>query len=355
MGTVADNIGTGTFGGYWNMPAFPQAFLVGATTFALPRGTDFHTALQAFEHPAPRPSSLLTGEEFAASVLQRGTVKGLTDSELQLLQWELEHRAAINPADDFARLMLADVKKRRGGKVVGRVRKKIAAKVGKKVLVRLAEFMPGLGLLAGVYDAASTAAEVLEAVQLAAMERALGPQTMAARQRTTPTPGPRTRYRNRPTPERPVAPKRRTAPQLQDPGALTVNEPQPVVELQPLDTGPNPMIDQVPPSQPAPGPKRATDKPPQIDRRLRDAIQPRTQTQRLIDQIARPGAAASAAPGPSPLTRTEPQGVPCDCPKGTRQREKRKPRKPREVCYRGTYTERRKGLSKHRREKIACQ
>jgi hypothetical protein len=40
----------------------------------------------------------------------------------------------------------------------------------------------------------------------------------------------------------------------------------------------------------------------------------------------------------------------CECPK-----KKKKKKEARKVCYRGTYRERAKGLSKSRREQIPCK
>jgi len=39
---------------------------------------------------------------------------------------------------------------------------------------------------------------------------------------------------------------------------------------------------------------------------------------------------------------------------GCKKPKKRKPAKDREVCWKGTYTEHRKGLTKVRREKVPC-
>jgi hypothetical protein len=49
------------------------------------------------------------------------------------------------------------------------------------------------------------------------------------------------------------------------------------------------------------------------------------------------------------MTQLQPEH--CNCPKGVRTRT---PRKPRTVCYRGSYTETSKGLSKVRREQVPC-
>jgi len=59
-----------------------------------------------------------------------------------------------------------------------------------------------------------------------------------------------------------------------------------------------------------------------------------------------------AAIAPQPLAQPAAKRGRCKpCPKP----KKRGPRKPRSVCYRGTYTERRTGLSKSRREQIPCR
>jgi len=41
----------------------------------------------------------------------------------------------------------------------------------------------------------------------------------------------------------------------------------------------------------------------------------------------------------------------CDCA----PKKKRKPSKPRAVCYRGTYIEKSRGLTKQKREQVPCQ
>lgn len=81
-----------------------------------------------------------------------------------------------------------------------------------------------------------------------------------------------------------------------------------------------------------------------------------------------PGQVPNPLPTPSnpgyqgPLTRPNAPGVSspstrdngCDCG-GGKQGKKRKPKKPRDVCYRGTYEELRSGLLKFRKEKIPCR
>jgi len=70
-----------------------------------------------------------------------------------------------------------------------------------------------------------------------------------------------------------------------------------------------------------------------------------------------PGPQPITSPVPSPgnLTALQPLALPsaqtgCKCPPKTR-----KPRKPRTVCYRGTYTESATGLTKLRKEEIPCR
>lgn len=73
-----------------------------------------------------------------------------------------------------------------------------------------------------------------------------------------------------------------------------------------------------------------------------------------ISRSDRPLTAAQARPVFSPATQSQPFGD-CSCPpKGTRTKT-RKPRKPREVCYTGTYTERSSGITKLRKRKIPCR
>lgn len=55
---------------------------------------------------------------------------------------------------------------------------------------------------------------------------------------------------------------------------------------------------------------------------------------------------------PSPQPINQPQLDKCKCPK--KQTKKRK-RKPREECWKGSYTETAKGTLKRRREKVPCQ
>lgn len=62
-----------------------------------------------------------------------------------------------------------------------------------------------------------------------------------------------------------------------------------------------------------------------------------------------PYASIAAEPALQPQTAKKCKCKPCKKPK------KRGPRKPRAICYRGTYTETRKGLSKYKREQIPCR
>lgn len=62
-----------------------------------------------------------------------------------------------------------------------------------------------------------------------------------------------------------------------------------------------------------------------------------------------PFASFAAEPAAEPATAKRCKCKPCKKPK------KRGPRKPRAICYRGTYTETRKGLSKFKREQIPCR
>lgn len=68
------------------------------------------------------------------------------------------------------------------------------------------------------------------------------------------------------------------------------------------------------------------------------------------------GPARSPKPSlrPDPLLGGPPTGAdPCNCQKD--KPKKKKSRKPRDVCYRGTYTERSKSLIKSRKEEIPCR
>lgn len=66
-----------------------------------------------------------------------------------------------------------------------------------------------------------------------------------------------------------------------------------------------------------------------------------------VGYIQQPFASFAVQPAAEPATVRKCK--PCKKPK------KRGPRKPRSVCYRGTYTETRKGLSKFKREQIPCR
>jgi hypothetical protein len=64
----------------------------------------------------------------------------------------------------------------------------------------------------------------------------------------------------------------------------------------------------------------------------------------------------TAAPGAS--LATEPladlSAMQCDCTT-TDQKQRKKKRKPRNICYRGVYEDRRNGLVKLKRERITCR
>lgn len=64
-----------------------------------------------------------------------------------------------------------------------------------------------------------------------------------------------------------------------------------------------------------------------------------------------------AMPGLTPFqgpALASPPADPCNC-KGTKEQKKKRDRKDRAICYKGTYTEKARGLIKHRREQIPCQ
>jgi hypothetical protein len=70
-----------------------------------------------------------------------------------------------------------------------------------------------------------------------------------------------------------------------------------------------------------------------------------------------PGNRPGLSPRPAALTQTQALRVPsdptrCNC---STTKPKRKPKKPRDVCYRGTFVETRSGLAKVRKEKIPCR
>jgi hypothetical protein len=93
----------------------------------------------------------------------------------------------------------------------------------------------------------------------------------------------------------------------------------------------------------------------------------RTLPNPLVNPATRPTLTPFQGPGlglrpsynPFPLTETEPKLKPsdprCNCPQCDDRKKKPKKRQPRDVCYKGTYYERSKGITKYRREQIPCQ
>lgn len=90
---------------------------------------------------------------------------------------------------------------------------------------------------------------------------------------------------------------------------------------------------------------------------------PRVPTRPRPGTIAPPGIADPTLPGGGPAVLAEPEALPiapplapptradsCECAK-----KKPKKKKPRTVCYRGTYTERSTGLSKRRKIRVNCK
>lgn len=163
--------------------------------------------------------------------------------------------------------------------------------------------------------------------------------------------------------ERPVAPPSVTfdlvSQPLPYPGLPTAifpgpaNQPRETPSPQPVGTpnaapNPNPALDVFPiaspaPSvrpqpQPAPPPSR-----PQVDIPLYFAPQMPGPGKRIIGDLV-------PVPDLGPVPQEELDRCNCE-PK----KKSKKPKKPRAVCYRGTYTERAKGLIKSRKEQVPCQ
>lgn len=123
------------------------------------------------------------------------------------------------------------------------------------------------------------------------------------------------------------------------PYGLPANVPTPGVRTAPAPrykTAPNPFLAPEPVNEPLPKPKPAPKTP----------------------RIPRPKATPiETLLGPRPITLPQPQPVPkealdkCKCPPEKKKRQKKK----REVCYRGTYTELSNGLIKNRKEKVECR
>lgn len=142
------------------------------------------------------------------------------------------------------------------------------------------------------------------------------------------------RTRPRPETEAPPRPSPSPAPtRIPDPTRLPVPGPTRAPSPAPPRTFPRiPLFPLLLPSFPTPSPQ------------LRVRPRPGTEPPPLSDPL------------PTPLTLIQPQPLPSRadrCPEP--QKRKRKPRKPRAICYRGTYTEKRNGLLKRKRERIPCR
>jgi len=105
-------------------------------------------------------------------------------------------------------------------------------------------------------------------------------------------------------------------------------------------------------------------------RRPKDRILTIGYTAPYVAPTSTPTAAPTTTPQSDPLPLTGPQTDPLPSPAGPGYtppygtqtsncdcgpKKKRKPAKPRTECYKGSYVEKARGLSKTKREKIPCQ
>lgn len=75
---------------------------------------------------------------------------------------------------------------------------------------------------------------------------------------------------------------------------------------------------------------------------------PRDVTSDLIDFVLR------GSPDPSPEPQPEPEADRCNCDSKKKKKKKKKDKKPRSVCWQGTYTQRAKGISYARKKQVPC-
>lgn len=144
-----------------------------------------------------------------------------------------------------------------------------------------------------------------------------------------------------------------TAPRIRD-------QPRPLPFANPFAspfsspfTGPMPRADVQPAPQPFAQPftqpflQPITTPAPRVDL----LPQPRNATFSLPNLGFRPG----LTPLQQPMPESKPQLRPRDCPPCRENKPKRKKKKPRMICYRGTYTEGPTKLYKRRKEQVPCQ
>jgi len=191
---------------------------------------------------------------------------------------------------------------------------------------------------------------------------------------TTPRPQPRSTPTTAPTvqPQTPAWPE---LPPVVVPGyPLPYAVPAPVVVPSPLPTvtpSPSPNPSRNPAATPQPRPTPTTRALPRPTPRAAPVAEPRTGfyspilTAFGLPQPTRPIAGPTARPAPMinpfPLPFAQPQPQPRTQPPGACECEEKKPKKPkkakqpRQKCYKGTYIERSKSLSKSPKEEIPCQ
>lgn len=132
--------------------------------------------------------------------------------------------------------------------------------------------------------------------------------------------------------------------------------PSPLVELGPLPTPSGVVVPRPGAGSPRPQPR--------TNPRPRGNPNPRIDPAPGLDpspltplSSPRPGAKPRLEPAPFPGPENSPktEAGKCNCPQQGKPKQKKKPKKKRTVCYRGTYTELRNGLRKYRKEKIPCR
>lgn len=341
-----------------------------------------------------RARTYATGADLLQELLSK-PLRKRTPSDTELLRAVLEDRLRMNPNDDFARLMLEElgISKKTPDpkirtKVPGRVRPEtLAETVAKQKALRksqlkvatkiVSRFIPGVGQLQTVADAATIAVSVVEAAQDAAMVKAVGKTTFPGykpQPSRAPSSGPTTRGRA----------ASRTSEATAGSGTRPAPAPKPSAVLRPATPVPETVVSQVPGSvvqpggQRAPGPaapsqpsgQRAPAPAPRGDRtpapqpgpawNVQGSIDPFASlrkspaTRVMIERATRTATGKRPKEKPYALTAAQGPGGQCECPPGKQRKPKRR-KQPRSVCYAGTYTERARGLAKRRRRRVPCR
>ena len=309
--------------------------------------------------------------------------KKLETPKNPLLDFEAEQRRIQNP--ELERIMAQEVggsKKSPGPKsrrpkqnpksFVTKAAQLAAARLAAKVVSR---FVPGVGQLQTVADVATVAVSVVEELQNAAMEKALGPSVMPGYKEQS-AQGPRTRVRARTRTQRQPAATLPSPQQtvlgtaIQAPGTATASLPKPNAPLPtaPQATGPVPRVSPSSPGRtknsPQPGGKAQATPSPSVSFSfdplgyLADKFGPRLSRPGLPSVGTGRGTATRKPPKGNPyapLTGTQIPGVGCACPPAKKDQKSKRKKRAREVCYAGTYIERAKGLSKRKKRKVPCR